>query len=193
MKRVDIESKRRVFDDFFKIDEIHLSYERFDGQMSQTLRQLVFERGDSVAAVLMNKETSRVILISQFRCPTYEKGPGWIVETIAGKLEADETPEEAIRREILEEVGYKVNRLTPISTFYVSPGGTSERIILYYAEVTNTDKVRDGGGLATEHEDIKILEYSLLELWKMLKSGQIADAKTLIGLMWLQNELKVEN
>ena len=102
MKRVDIESKRRIFDDFFKIDEIHLSYERFDGGMSHTRRQLVFERGDSVAAVLMNKETSRVILISQFRYPTYEKGPGWLVETIAGRLETDESPEEAIRREILD-------------------------------------------------------------------------------------------
>ena len=42
MKRVNVESKRRLFDDFFKIDEIRLRYERFDGRMSDTVRQLIF-------------------------------------------------------------------------------------------------------------------------------------------------------
>ncbi len=192
MKKVEVENKRRIFDDFFKIEEAYLSYERFDGQMSESLRQLVFERGDSAAAIVMNKQTERVVLIKQFRYPTYEKGPGWVTETIAGTMEEGEQPEEAIRREILEEAGYNVHKLTHISTFYVSPGGTSERIFLYYAEVDNAGKIADGGGVATEHEDIQILEFSLAELWEALKSGQIVDAKTIVGLMWLQNKLKVD-
>ena len=193
MKKVDIESKQRIFDDFFKIDEVQLSHERFDGQMSQTFRQLVFERGDSVAAVLMNTDAERIILIKQFRYPTYEKGPGWILEAIAGKLEAGESPEESVRREILEEAGYRVNSLTHISTFYVSPGGTSERIILFLAQVSDTDKVARGGGLPTENEDIQLVEFSLPELWQALNDGQIVDAKTLIGLLWLKHKLMVDN
>ncbi len=191
MKKVEIKSKQRVFDDVFKIDETRLCYERFDGEMSQPIRQLTFERGDSVAAILFHTDINGLILIKQFRYATYQKGPGWIIETIAGILEAGETPEAAIQREILEEVGYNVESLTHISTFYVSPGGTSERIILYYAQVGSADKVAVGGGLATEHEDIEILEYPLSQVWTMLDAGHIVDAKTLVALLWLKNKLRV--
>ncbi len=191
MKKVNVTRKQRIFNDFFKVDEAYLSYQQLDGQMSQAFRQLVFERGDSVAVLLWNKDTERVILIKQFRYATYEKGPGWIIEVIAGKLEESEIPEEAVRREVLEEVGYSVDELTYISTFYVSPGGTSERIILYYTEVSMRDKVAEGGGLVTEHEDIELVEYTLSDLWVMLKSGHIVDAKTLIAVQWLKNKLKV--
>jgi ADP-ribose pyrophosphatase len=188
MKKVEIERSRRVFDDFFKIEEVYLSHEQFNGQMSPTRRLLNFERGDGIAAILMNRETQRVILIQQFRYPTYARGhgPGWIIETVAGMLEAGEEPEEAIRREILEETGYTVTKLSHISTFYVSPGGSSERILLYYAEVSSAGKLASGGGLASENEDIQLLEFTLPELWQALDSGQIVDAKTIIGLMWLR-------
>lgn len=192
MKKVIVENKRRLFDDFFKVDEVHVRYEQFDGHMSAPVRQLVFERGDSVAAILMHEETGGVILIKQFRYPTYEKGPGWIIEAVAGKLEDDELPEEAIRREIVEEVGYAVTDLTHISTFYLSPGGASERIILFLARVSNTDKIAGGGGLETENEDIQTITFSFPELWAALESGQIVDAKTLVGILWLKNRLAYE-
>jgi len=76
-RQVQVASKRRIFDDFFKIEEAFLKYERFDGRMSKTIRRLNFERGDSVAAIIFNRETRRVILVNQFRYPTLEKGlPG---------------------------------------------------------------------------------------------------------------------
>src|SRR5688572_10147660 len=137
MKKVEIKSKRYLLDDFFKVEEVYLRYERYNGEMSEEVRRLNFERGDGVAAILFNRDSRRVILIEQFRYPTYEKGPGWVVEAIAGMLEEGEEPEEAMRRELPEEVGYQVDQLRHISTFYVSPGGSSERIFLYYAEVGN--------------------------------------------------------
>jgi len=160
MKKVEIKEKKRLFDDFFKIDEVLLSHERFDGQMSPFMRRLSFERGDSVAALLWNKESQKLILTHQFRYPTVEKGPGWITEIVAGVLGKDEEPEDAIRREILEETGYDAKVIDYISTFYVSPGGSSERIILYSAEVTNKDKISKGGGVVSEHEDIQVKELS---------------------------------
>ena len=50
-----------------------------------------------------------------------------------------------------------------------------------------------GGGLAVEHEDIEIIEYSLPEAWQALAAGQIVDAKTLIALMWLREKLKEQS
>jgi nudix-type nucleoside diphosphatase (YffH/AdpP family) len=85
--------------------------------------------------------------------------------------------------------GYKISKLEHISTFYVSPGGSSERIILYYAEIDDSDKIQAGGGLAREHEDIITVELSVTEALEQIHSGQIADAKTILGILWLHNRL----
>jgi nudix-type nucleoside diphosphatase (YffH/AdpP family) len=190
MKKVHIKSKQLLFQDLFKIEEAILSYERFDGRMSQVLRRLNFERGDSVAAIILNRDSERVILTKQFKYPTYEKGPGWITEIVAGVVEPGEDPEEALRREMLEEIGYEPIRQTYISSFYVSPGGSSERIILYYAEVDQAHKFSSGGGLESEGEDIQKIELTLPELWDALVSGQIVDAKTIIAGMWLHSNME---
>lgn len=189
MKQVEIKEKKRIFNDFFKIDEVLLSHERFDGRMSPVMRRLNFERGDSVAAFLWNKESQTAVITHQFRYPTYEKGPGWITEIVAGVLEKDEDPEDAVRREILEETGYDTKKIEYINTFYVSPGGTSERIILYYAEVTAGDKVSEGGGVASENEDIQVKEYTWPQLQALLDNREIIDAKTIIAVMWFQKRM----
>jgi ADP-ribose pyrophosphatase len=130
-----------------------------------------------------------MLLVNQFKYPAYEKGPGWITEAVAGMIEKDESPESAACREVEEEIGYKVFKLEHISTFYVSPGGSSERIILYYAEVDEADKIEAGGGVASEYEDIITVDLSLTEALEQIRSGQIADAKTILGILWLQNRL----
>jgi nudix-type nucleoside diphosphatase (YffH/AdpP family) len=184
--KVTLQSKRRVFDGFFKIDEVKLQYEKFDGSMTPVLTRLNFERGDSVAAVILNTDTQKIVLVNQFKYPSYEKGPGWITEVVAGMADPGETPEMAIQREILEEAGYATTRLEHISTFYVSPGGSDERIVLFYAEVTNSSRRAAGGGLASEGEDIRLIEFPLSEMRDILTSKSIQDAKTIIALMWLQ-------
>src|SRR2546421_7776323 len=190
MNKVEIKNKRLIFNDLFKIQEAILRYLRFDGRMSRPVRRLVFERGDAVAAIILNRDTQKVTLINQFRFPTYEKGPGWIYEVVAGVVDQDEQPEETIRREAREEIGYKVGELQAIATFYVSPGGSSERIVLYFAEVGNADRVSAGGGRAAEHEDIEQVELTLPELWTALQHGDIVDAKTLIAVQWLRGRLE---
>ncbi|HNP30427.1 MAG TPA: NUDIX domain-containing protein [Nitrospirales bacterium] len=189
MGKVLIEKKNWILDDFFKVKEVHLRYERFDGQMSPLVRRLTFERGDSVAVLLFNPKRQHLLLVNQFKYPTYEKGPGWITETVAGMIEKNESPESAACREVEEETGYKVLKLEHISTFYVSPGGSSERIILYYAEVDENNKIEAGDGVASEDEDIMPVELSLTDAFKQIQSGEIADAKTIVGIFWLHRRL----
>ena len=184
MRKVDVRSRRRLLDDFFKVDEAKVSFERFDGSMTPPVRRLVFERGDSVAAVVFDRETQRLLLTEQFRFPTLEKGPGWMIELIAGMIDRGEKPEASIRREIEEELGYRAHRIEHVATFYVSPGGSSERIWLYYAEVGDAGHVSAGGGLPGEHEDIRVVSISPEEACAALKDGKIADAKTIVGLQW---------
>ena len=184
-KRVLVHERTRIFDDFFKVEEAYVSHELFDGTMGPKVRRLVFERGDAVAAVIYNRDSERVLLIEQFRFPTYDKGPGWTIELVAGIVDGDEAPEDAIRREIHEEAGYEVERLEKISTFYLSPGGSSERVHLYHAEVSASGLTGEGGGRHDEHEDIKAHWLSLGDVADRLAAGGIPDAKTIIGLQWL--------
>jgi nudix-type nucleoside diphosphatase (YffH/AdpP family) len=184
MRKVDVRSRRRLLDDFFKVDEAEVSFERFDGSMTPPVRRLVFERGDSVAAVVFDRDAERLLLTEQFRFPTFEKGPGWLIEIIAGMIDRGEQPEDSMRREIEEELGYRADRIEHVATFYVSPGGSSERIWVYYTEVSEDSRISAGGGLAGEHEDIRLISISPEEARAALKDGRIADAKTIVGLQW---------
>lgn len=188
MKKVIVQREARLLDDYFKVDEAHFSYELFGGGMSPTIRRLSFERGDSAAAVVYNRDTQRVLLIEQFRYPVYRRGPGWLTEAVAGIVQPEETPEAALRREVREEMGYEIDMLHHIGDFYLSPGGSSERVFLYYAEVTRANKVDVGGGVTAEGEDIRIVEYSLDALRDELTFARIHDAKTLIGIIWLLSQ-----
>src|SRR5687768_11085888 len=73
MKKVNVYAKRRVFDSFFKIDEAEVSFERYDGMMSPRVKRLCFERGDSVAAMIWDRDASKAIFVEQFKYPTLEK------------------------------------------------------------------------------------------------------------------------
>ncbi len=195
MKKVSIEQKRYIFDDVFKVEEVLLRHEKFNGEMSNELRRISLERGDSVAVLVFNLTTNKIILISQFRYPSYKKGNGWLIETIAGMVDPGEEPEESAGREVQEETGLNISTLEHIATFYPSPGGSSERIHLYYSEVSGEDaKYKRTGGLISEGEDIKAEEFLLEDALSMIKSGEIMDAKTIIGMYWLENRrLKVSN
>lgn len=169
----------------FKIEEVTLRYKRYDGTMSPELLRLNLERGDSVAALLHDPSANTIILIEQFRYSTYLKDGGWIIELPAGIVEAGENPVETIKRELIEEVGYHAALLHPIHTFYVSPGGTSERVFLYYARLGERID-GEGGGLFREGEDIKTIATTVDDALVMLRQGKIIDAKTVIALQWLQ-------
>jgi nudix-type nucleoside diphosphatase (YffH/AdpP family) len=188
MKKVIVDRTKRLLDDFFKVEEAYLRYERFDGAMSPVVRRLNFERGDSVAALIYKPDIKRIVLVNQFKYPTYEKGPGWITEIMAGVIDEGEDPETAVRRELLEETGYGSCGLEHISTFYLSPGGSSERIILYYAEVQDS-KTASGGGLSEEGEDILNVELSIEDALAQIATGEIVDAKTIIAIQWLRNRM----
>jgi ADP-ribose pyrophosphatase len=188
--RVDIERTRLILDDFFKVEEAYLSFEQFDGTMSPVVRRLSFERGDSVAALLHLAGRDSVVLVNQFKYPAYRHGRAWTTEVVAGMIDPGESPEQAARREILEETGYRVDNLVHISTFFVSPGGSSERIVLYYAEIAGGSPDERGGGVADENEDIDIVELPVHEAFHQVDNGEIADAKTIIALMWLRERLR---
>lgn len=168
--------------DFLKIRKAEVTFP--DTGKRRTYESL--ERGDSVAAVVVNTDTDCVLLTRQFRFPTYGKvEDATIVEIPAGVLETGEEPEEAIRREILEELGYEPQAVRYLRTFFVSPGGSSERIMLFCAEVDAGMRRHEGGGRSDEDERIEIVAWEMDSLGGRIARGEVQDAKTLIGLQWL--------
>ncbi len=189
-----IRNKTRVYDGFFKLDEVTFSHRRYDGAMSADMTHLVFERGDAVAALIYNVETDRVILVEQFRIPAADKGraAGWMQEPLAGMIRNGETALEAITRETLEETGYRIKDPELIATFFSSPGGTSERIFLYYAVVRDKDRVATGGGTKAEGEDIRIISLAPSDLFEQLRSGVLEDGKLVVAAYHLKDRLRVK-
>lgn len=185
-RKVVVAKRTLLLDTFFKVEEVSVSHEKFDGSMSPYLERLTLVRGDAVGVVLVNQARGTVVLVNQFRYATHLRGQGWMTEVIAGVVDEGETAGEAARREALEEAGYDIDRLEPISTFYASPGITSERVLLYYAETRGEMPTGKGGGLADEDEDIAVQELPLAEAYARLDRGEIVDAKTIIGLQWLR-------
>jgi nudix-type nucleoside diphosphatase (YffH/AdpP family) len=185
MRKVDLISRRRLFDDFFRIEEARLRFERYDGGMSEEIRRLSFERGDSAAALLVDPRRRSVYLTEQFKYPTLDKAGGWIVEVVAGTMEAGENADTTIRREVLEEAGFELETIEPIADFFVSPGSSSERIFLFYAAVSDGERRSKGGGVAAEGEDIRVVEWPIDDFLSKLKSGELKDAKTIVAGYWL--------
>jgi len=187
--KTEVKNRRVLLDGFFHVEEVQLCYEKFDGSMSAPVQRLNLVRNDAVAALVLNRAKGTVVLVRQFRYATLARGEGWMTEIVAGLVDAGEAPEAAIRREILEEAGYEAGTLELISAFYTTPGLTSERILLYCAETKGAEPTAAGGGVADEHEDIQVLELPFAEAFAMLDCGDITDAKTMIGLMWLRARL----
>ena len=172
-----------VFDEFFKIKKAKIEHDLFDSN-SIEIDRLCFERGDSVAILVYEKDTDYLLFTNQFRYPTIKEKEGWILELTAGTIEPDEDPAYRVKKEVEEEIGYQINGIELISSFFVSPGGTSERIFLYYSEVNSTDKLFEGGGMKYENEDIQLVKIKRATVVEQLKNNQIRDAKTIIGIQW---------
>lgn len=182
--RYEILEESVVYDDFFTIKKARLRHELFDERGEIEITRQCFERGDSVAVLIWESDTDSILFTRQFRYPVAGKADPWILEIPAGSVEPGENPEDCARRELVEEIGYGVNTLIPVAEFFVSPGGCSERIFLFYAEVNSGQKIADGGGVAGEHENIRLEKIPVPRLLTMLDRLEINDAKTLIGLQW---------
>jgi ADP-ribose pyrophosphatase len=195
-RRVEIRGQHRLLNDFFKIDEVTVAHQRYDGTMSADERRLVFERGDAIAVLLFDKQTRSVVTVEQFRLPALiarrRENPatsdGWITELVAGMIDEGESPTQAVVRETFEETGYRIENPKPIGTFFSSPGGSSERFFLYCALVSAARREGRGSGLAGE-EDIKVFPIAVEDLFDQLAAGTIEDPKLAIAGYWLKDNI----
>lgn len=114
-----------------------------------------------------------LLLVRQYRHAAGRR----LLELPAGTLERDEAPEEAVARELQEEVGYVPGRVERLGGFFVAPGYTSEYIHLFVCS-----GLRESRLAGDEDEDIEVERMTLGEAVAAVERGEICDAKSVIGV-----------
>ena len=183
--RVEVREKTTPFKGYFQVDRYRLRHRKFDGGWTDEMTREIFERGHAAAVLLFDPERDAVVLIEQFRPGAYAAGVDpWLIEIVAGIIEAGETPEGVVRREAVEEAGCTVSDLHPIGTFLATPGGSSETVALFCGR---TDSRGAGGvhGLDHEQEDIRVLVLSRREALDRLAAGGVTNMPAVVALQWL--------
>lgn len=171
---------------WYKLEKITFEYQQKNGNW-QTQSRESYDRGNGAVIILYNTSKNSVILVNQFRMPTYLNGneDGFLIEACAGLLDKD-NPEECIRKEVIEETGYRVEKVEKIFEAYMSPGSVTEILHFFIGEYTDNMKVAKGGGLVEEQENIEVLELPFSKAIAMIASGEIRDAKTIMLLQYLK-------
>jgi GDP-mannose pyrophosphatase NudK len=172
-------------DNWYILKKVTYEYIKKDGTKQIQSRE-AYDRGNGAVILLYNKENRTVILTRQFRVPTYINGneTGLLIEACAGLLDND-NPEDCIRRETEEETGFKISEVQKIFEAYMSPGSVTEILYFFIAEYTKEMKINEGGGVEQEEENIEVLELSIEDAVKMIKNGEIKDAKTIMLLQYI--------
>ncbi|RWX10620.1 NUDIX domain-containing protein [Rhizobium hidalgonense] len=181
--RVKIVSEETLSNGWTRLSSYLLDYIDRRGA-TQRLKREVYHRTQAACILLYDPKRDLVVLVRQFRLAVHINGdPAWMIEVPAGLLD-DDHPEQAIRREAMEETGYHLRDARFLFKCYPSPGAIAEVVHFFVSLIDTADRVAEGGGLAEEHEDIEVLEVPLDEAARMIETGEIFDAKTIMLLQW---------
>lgn len=172
-------------DGFFRLRRLRLTHALFAGGQSAVLGRELIERRPAVGLLPYDPIRQTVVLIEQFRVGALADAESpWLLELVAGLIEAGESEAAVAGRETAEEAGLTVTALWPIGRYYSSPGGSNEQLTLFCGRV---DAGAAGGihGLAAEQEDIRVHTFALADVPALLAEGSVRNAHTLIALQWL--------
>jgi len=182
-ERIRIQAVRVLADDHYVLKKTIFDWRRDDGDW-QTVSRETYDRGNGVTLLPYNRQARTVILTRQFRYPAYVNGyDDLLIEAAAGLLD-DESPEIRIRAEAEEETGYRLGDIRKIFEAFMSPGSVTEKLHFFVAEYQPEMQVGSGGGIASEGEDIEVLELPIDQALAMIGDGRIADAKTIMLLQY---------
>jgi len=184
-QRVRISDVRILADGWSTLQRTTFAFQRSDGQW-QTLTRETYDRGDGVAALVVDPARRTILLTRQFRFPAFVNGAtDLLTEVCAGALDRRD-PELAIRAEIAEELGVRVPAIRHVLTCFMSPGSVTEKLHFFIAHYCPADRISAGGGLVAEGEDIEILELAFDDALAMIDRGEIIDGKTILLLLYAQ-------
>ncbi|SDZ32734.1 nudix-type nucleoside diphosphatase, YffH/AdpP family [Jannaschia faecimaris] len=186
---VDVKRVDYVYEGFHRVEEWFIDHPRFDGGQSGTVKRAISHVSDASTVLPYDPRRDRVLLVEQIRVGALAKGDPlpWMLEPVAGLIDAGETPESAAIRETWEEAGLKVapKDLHFVGRYYPSPGGLAQILHSFVAICDLPDGADGLHGVLTEDEDIRAHLLSLDDLLAMVPSGEAANAPLIVSAQWL--------
>ena len=184
---VDINDKKSLYKGFLSVTNYRLKHKLFAGGWSPLIDRQLMERGHAVVVIPYDPVRDELVLLEQFRVGALATSDTpWLLEFVAGMVDPTDVSTEAVGiRELKEEAGLIAEELHFALSYLSSPGGTTERIYIYVA-IVDSQSAATHGGLATEHEDIRVHVVPRQTAEELLEQGRIDNAASVIGLQWLQ-------
>ncbi|HYD19335.1 MAG TPA: NUDIX domain-containing protein [Patescibacteria group bacterium] len=185
--KAEITDRKRVYDGFFKVDELTIKMDTHDGGEME-VKRVIFERGHSVAILGYDPARDEVLLVNEMHPGLLSAGDDPFINALpAGMIDPGEAVLEAAVREFFEETGAQLNSARIIHEgAYVSSGGTSEKITLVIGTL-DMGKVANGSlqGKTAEGEDIRVVVVKADDYIAQAESGQLRDMKCMVFALWL--------
>ncbi len=185
-KTYRITRQETVHSGFFKMNRYRLRHTSFLGGWCGEIERERLELDAAVSVLLYDPRCDSLVLVEQFRIGLVDDmDPPWSLETVSGLCDTTrETPQQVARREVSEESGCALKALTPIGSFFVSPGLSSERIHLFCGWV---DAERAGGvhGLPQEGEEMQVVVVPRREAVEEL-FGRLKSTSVIMAVQWLE-------
>ncbi|WP_135503124.1 NUDIX domain-containing protein [Roseovarius aestuariivivens] len=188
--RVEVLSRRATHQGYFLTETYELRHPGFEGGMSEALRREVFVATDAAIVLPYDPVRDRVLLVEQFRMRPFGRGDPypWVLEPVAGRIDAGESAETCARRECVEEAGLDLHALEHVSSHYCSPGCSTERFHCFVGLCDLPEMTRGLGGLETEHEDIRTHVLSFAAGMDLVRSGEANIGPMILLFLWLERE-----
>lgn len=178
-------NKQTLYQGFHKIELFDFKFDKFAGGESDIVSRELSRRKSCVGLLPFDPVRKEILLIEQIRLgPLANQEHPWLLEIVAGIIEDDESKESTVLREAKEEANCSISKLIPIYNYYLTPGGSSEKINLYCG-ITDTSNAGGVYGVEHEDEDIKVHIVKFKDAMDMLEDGKIINSSTIIALQWL--------
>ena len=184
---VELIQREVLHQSVFCLARYELRHRLFNGEWSTRFSREILERKSAVAVLPYDPLLDKVVLIQQFRAGaigSLHVATPWLIETVAGVYDENETPSQVALRESEEEAGCKILDLCLICDYFASPGGCNEHLFLFCGHI-NAAQVGGIHGLAEEHEDIRAFALPFDEAYALIEQGKIKTSPAIISLQWL--------
>lgn len=183
---VTVHRHNRAHIGFFAYEDMDLQFRRNDGSMSPVMNRSALMNCHATVVLPYDPVRDEVLLVEQFRAAVFiggEQQP-WMWEPVAGQIDPGETPEEAARRESLEEAGLTVKELEKVGDMYASSGCLTEKLHVFVG-ICDFSQRQGGGGVADEGEDIRSDVLPFEVLMERIDANAYLDMPLVTAGLWL--------
>lgn len=159
--------------EIFRGRTINLRVDTIEKQSGQVTTREIVEHSDCIAVVAVD-DSDNIVMVKQFRTPVNKM----LLEIPAGGVKEGEDPEDCVRRELQEEIGYLPGKLQRLGGFYAAPGYCSEYLHIFLATQLAESRL-----IAEDTDEIEVVRVPVAKITSLIDSGDICDAKSIAGLL----------